>query len=259
MKLYYKLGILILICVFCYLLGNWIPFASLNPSIKPEKINTSEYYQIIISSISAVVTFLAVIIALFKEDIRKNWEYSRIEVVMSDEVFFEILNSSIGSSTDVATKPLEAVKYVCKIDVLNSGSISATGLEIYLESLSFTGQDYPTPQIIETENRIIVLNGINDTDFNLSPEGKKTIGILELTSPSQQSSPEGSSNDIPPRLNIAGIVSSPDFKKGRWVGNFAIYSTNAKPVRFKLEVDWNGKWQKRASEMKNNLKIDLKK
>src|ERR1700744_4474501 len=112
MRLAYKLGILFFICMLFNLIGNWVPINILKPSIKSEQIKTSEYYQLIIGSLSAFVTLLAVIIALFKEDIRKNWEFSKIEVSMPEELFFEILNTSIGSSADVANKPLEAVKYI---------------------------------------------------------------------------------------------------------------------------------------------------
>lgn len=257
MKLSYRLIIILFFVVGClfYLIGNLFPIGFLKPNIKSEQINTSQYYQIAIGVISAVVTLLAVVIALFKEDIRKKWEFSKIEVNMPSETFFEIFNTSIGSSA--AGQTLEAIKYNGKIEIFNSGSISATGLEIYLESLSFTGQGYPNTQTIVSESHKVSIDGRNESDINLSPESRKTVSVIDLTSPSQQSSPEGSSNDIPAKLNIAGVDSNPDFKNGKWIGKFAIYSTNTKPVRFTLHVEWNGQWQKRASEMKHNLKIDL--
>lgn len=259
MKWYYKFGIGLGIAIIAYLIGNIIPIKYLSPTIEFTTIKSAEYYGLIVSSISAFVTFLAVIIALFKEDIRKKWIFSKIEVSIPEENFFEVLNSSIGNTTDNTNQALEAVKYNCKIEIFNSGSISAMGLEIQLESLIFKGTDYPTPQIIETFSRSLSWNGNGETKINISPEGKKTISILELTAPEQQSSPEGDNLTIPAKLNIADIDNYPDFKKGKWTGSFAIFSTNAKPVRFTIEIVWNGRWQKRASEMKNNLKIDLKK
>jgi len=259
MKWYYKIVIGLILAILAYLLGNWIPIKYLSPTIDYSSINTAEYYGIIINSLSAFVTFLAVVIALFKEDIRKIWEFSKIQVSIPTENFFEILNSSIGHTTDNTNQPLEAIKYNCKIEIYNSGSISALGLEIQLESLVYTGSDYPTPQVIETLGQPINWNGINETKINLPPEGKKTLSILDLTAPEQQSSPAGNNVNIPAKLSIANIDNNSDFKRGKWTASFAIFSTNAKPVRFKLEIDWNGRWQQRATEMKNNLRIDLKK
>lgn len=258
MKWYYKIGLGLMIVILAYLIGNLIPIKYLSPTVDSTPIKTAEYYGIIISSLSAFVTFLAVIIALFKEDIRKIWEYSKIQVSIPKENFFEILNSSIGHTTDNSNQPLEAIKYNCKIEIYNSGSISAMGLEMQLESLVYTGSDYPTPQIIETLGQSINWNGLNETKINLPPEGKKALSILELSAPEQQSSPTGQNVLIPAKLVIANIDNNSDFKKGKWTAAFAIFSTNAKPVRFKIEIDWNGRWQMRATEMKNNLKIDLK-
>jgi hypothetical protein len=253
MKLYKKCIILLLICVIFYLIGNWVPMQQLNPSIQKVQLKTPEYLQLIISFFAALVTLSAVIIALFKEDIRKFWEFSKIVISMPEDNFFEELNSS---SSKVESKAWEAIKYNSKIEILNSGSIAALDLEIYLESLTFKGVEYPTSQIIRADC-YLKWNELHETKINLSPEGKRTIDILELSSPAQQSSPGGVNTDVPAKLIIAGIEVNPDFKNGKWTGSFIIFSTNAKPIRFKLEVNWNGRWEKRASEMKSNLTTNL--
>ncbi len=93
MKWYLKVGIGISIAIIAYLIGNWIPIKYLNPTIDFTSIKSAEYYGLIISSISAFVTFLAVVIALFKDDIRKKWIFSKIELSIPEENFFEVLNS----------------------------------------------------------------------------------------------------------------------------------------------------------------------
>jgi len=255
MKWYKKIGLGLIISVVAYVIGNLIPVEFLKPEIKVTEIESAEYYGLMISSISAIVTFLAVVIALFKEDIRKWWEYSRVEASIPNESFYEILKNNIDSSV----QPLEAEKYDCKIQIFNSGNISAMGLEVQLESLIYSGVDFPTPQNIETYGHSIYWNGQKELKINLPPEGKKSISILELIAPEQQSSPEGEDVSIPCQLNIAGIENSKDYSKGKWTASFAIFSTNAKPIRFQIEIDWNGRWEKRVTEMRNHLKIELKK
>lgn len=258
MKWYYKVGIGLISATLIYLLGNLIPIRFLQPKIEFSTIQTADYYSIVVNSISAFVTFLAVIIALFKEDIRKLWEFSKITVTIPSESFFEVLNSSIGNTEDNISRPLEAIKYYCNIEVCNSGNISAMGLEIQLESLTFSSPDFTTPQMIETSSKSISWNNQNESKINLSPEGRKIISIIELSAPEQQSSPGGNNTTLPSKLNFAGISNNSDFIRGKWVGSFAIFSTNAKPTRFKIEIDWNGRWQSRATEMRSNLRIDLK-
>jgi hypothetical protein len=216
-------------------------------------IKSPEYYALVIRSLSALVTFLAVCVALFKEDLRKIWEYSKLEVSIPTDNFFEVLNTSSGSPSMVKPTVLEATNYSCKIQITNSGTVSALGLELSLESLVFSGPSYPAPQNIETFGLPISWDGKSDTKMNLPPEGKKLVNVLDLTGPKQQSSPGGQNMTIPSSLFIAGIKNSEDHANGKWIGTFAIFSTNSRPVRFQLEIEWNGKWQKRATEMKSSL------
>ena len=255
MKWYKKIGIGLAISIIAYIIGNLVPISYLKPSVKQTEIESAEFLGIVISSISALVTFLAVLIALFKEDIRKWWEYSKIEVSIPEENFREVLKSSIDSPN----QPLEADRYDCKIEVYNSGNISAMGLEMQLESLVYSGVDFPTAQIIESYGHSIFWDGKNESKITLPPEGRKSISILGLSAPEQQSSPEGDEVTIPSKLNIAGLDNPDDFKRGKWTAAFAIFSTNAKPIRFTMEIDWNGRWENRVTEMKNHLKIELKK
>ena len=255
MKWYKKIGLGLVISIIAYIIGNLVPIEFLKPKIKVTEIESAEYYNLMIGSISAIVTFLAVVIALFKEDIRKWWEYSKVEASIPEQSFYEILKNNI----EPGKRPLEAEKYDCKIEVYNSGNISAMGLEIQLESLVYSGVDFPTPQVIETLGHSICWNGQKESKINLPPEGKKSISILALNAPEQQSSPEGKDVSIPCMLSIAGIENPKDYLRGKWTAAFAIFSTNAKPIRFKIVIDWNGRWENRVTEMKNHLTINLTK
>jgi len=256
MRWYYKLLIGLGFATVGYIIGNIIPLEFLRPIVVSSEIKSADYYQIIIGTISAFVTFIAVIIALFKEDIRKFWEYSKICVSIPNESFVEVLKTNT-SDTPNDSMFLESEKYNCKIQVKNSGNISALGVEMYLESLTYSCVDYPTPQEIVTTGSPIIWNQSNESRINLQPEGSKRICIFELLAPSSQSSPSGSNTNIPATLIIAGIQINSEQRRGKWIGTFAIFTSNSKPVRFRLEIDWNGRWEKRVTEMRNNLTINL--
>lgn len=256
MKWYSKLSIGFILAIIGYLIGNLIPIEYIKPKIISTDIETPEYYGILISSVSAIVTFLAVVVALFKEDIRRLWAYSNIVISIPDENFVEVLKTNV-SDTSKDEQLLEAGEYKCNIQIKNSGNISALGVEIYLETLTFSSTAYPTSQIIETSGIPLDWNDVSENRINLPPEGNKRLCVIELKAPESQSLPSGENTYVPSKLFIAGIETSPDFKNGKWIGTFVIFSSNTKPIRIKLEIEWNGRWEKRVTEMKNHLNISL--
>jgi hypothetical protein len=259
MKWFYKLAIAFIIGIIFYIIGNVIPIKEFKFTIEHTPIRTAEYYALIIRAIAAFATFLAVVVALFKEDIRRLWEFAKIEVSMADEHFFEVLNSNIGNSNNDSPQLLESEKYVCKIDIHNAGNITALGVEIQLESLLFKGAGSLSYQNIEVPDSHCKLQKIKNDFVTLPPGNIKSINILELIGSVQQSLPKGNGAVIPaaPKLLFVGIENNASFVNGFWKATFVIYSPNTKPTRFTLEANWNGKWEKRATEMKNNLSISL--
>lgn len=256
MKWYYKIAIGLAIATIAYLIGNYIPIDYLRPKVIEKEIESSEYFQILIGGLSAMVTFLAVIVALFKEDIRKFWVFSKIDVSIPTESFYEVLKGNISETPD-DNQILEAEKYHCKIQIQNKGNITAQDVEIYLESLTHTSSNYPNPQRIDTLGIPLNWSTGNENRINIAPEGKKELCIVELKAPVNQSNPNGLNENLPSKLIIAGHDNNPDFRRGEWTGEFAILSSNAKPVRFKLQVNWNGRWENRSTEMIRNLSIKL--
>ena len=257
MKWYFKLAIGLFIAVVAYLIGNFVPIENLKPDVVKKNIESPEYYQILIGASSAIVTFLAVIVALFKEDIRKLWVFSKIQVSIPDESFHEVLRKNTSES-ESNNQALEAEKYHCKIQIQNNGNITAQDVEIYLESLTHTSHDYPNPQQIDTLGLPLNWGSNKENRINIAPEGKQELCIVELKAPENQSIPDGENDLVPPKLIIAGNENNSNFTKGKWIAEFAIFSSNAKPVRFKVQVNWNGKWENRATEMNPNLSIEIK-
>lgn len=152
MKIIKIISTIVLSLSLGYLLGNFLPLSYLRPTVIPTQrlIQLFDLYQIIINFITAFVTAIAVLVALFKEDIRKMWEYPKLEISIPENNFTETLNSA---NTDTSNSR-EATKYTCDIDVFNSGNITALELEIKLESLIFT-YNRPGVQNIEVQNQNI--------------------------------------------------------------------------------------------------------
>lgn len=79
-----------------------------------------------------------------------------------------------------------------------------------------------------------------------------------MIAPQKQSNPNGNDNKtIPPQYSFLGFPSIVDAKKGRWELLYCLNSTNSKPQRFKLSIDWNGEWEGRQADMKKLLTMKL--
>nr|WP_294873522.1 hypothetical protein [uncultured Pedobacter sp.] len=257
MKRIYKI-LLSLVCLTCfYILGNLLPFKYINIPTDDSPIKKAEHITIIINIASAFVTFLAVIVALFREDLRKLWEYAKLSVSLPDDYMIEVYNRTIANSENGTNDTLSAVQYSCTISVINSGNLSAENLEIHLEELYYRGIDYQTDQSLHIETQKLKWSDSEDSKITLSSDRHIKLKIVELKGPENQSSPNNETITIPASLQIAGVKNNPDFKNGKWIASLLISSTNSKSIRFTLEIGWNGKWEGRSSEMKNHFKVEL--
>ena len=109
------------------------PSEFLKPEINQNPIELKDYYGLVVQVIAAIATFLAVLAALFREEIRRWWEYVKIDYSIPNENFREIINPNTGNSGDGENTPIEAEKYVCEMEVMNKGTVSSLTSEIVLE------------------------------------------------------------------------------------------------------------------------------
>ncbi|WP_421805734.1 hypothetical protein [Flagellimonas sp.] len=254
----YKIGLgIILMIILGYLIGQWIPIEYLRPTIENKPIETKDYYSLVVQIIAAVATFLAVIAALFREEIRRLWEYVKIDYSIPEEKFIEVLNPNIGNAGVVST-PIEAEKYRCEIEVMNNGTISSHSSEIIVESVNFKHKDLNSSQPLETIGTPLFWGSTQEQRITIPPKGKKRIIILEVIPPDTESSPDGSETESLPSLSIMGVKTEIVNNTGTWSATYLLHSTNSKPKRFYVDIKWNGQWHGRKTEMNKCLTIELK-
>ena len=253
-----KIGIGLLIAVVLgYLIGNWIPFNWLHPTIKENPIELKDYYLILVQIFAAIATFLAVTVALFREEIRRWWEYVEIEYSIPEEKFVEVINPNHGNDQS-NSHTIEAEKYKCLIELLNSGTIASHSSEIILESLQFKADNLNTNESLETLGTPINWGYTDEPRITIPPKGKKRVVVLELIPPDTESSPDGLASQTLPILSIAGLNSNIVNQKGTWTATYMLYSSNSRSKKFSVEIKWNGQWHGRKTEMNKCLTIELK-
>ena len=250
----YKVGILILSLTIGYLIGNFVPFEVFKPNFAEEILTKGEYYRLMISIISAFITFLAVFIALFKDDIREIWKRPKIEFSMPKEITIEETDSLLDSESGSET--IKAIRYISRIEVINKGNLPALNSEIYLDKLEFTPKDSSIAQNIECSSAALHWNGTDNSSIIIPPGGKKTINILEVTAPEKMSTPDSARTKNISKLIIGTIPNNKEHVKEKWNATFSLYAQNHNPISFSIEIEWNGLWKNRLTEFNNQFQVN---
>ena len=256
MRKLYKISVLLIIGMIGYSLGNYIPMEIFNPNFTDENLTKSDYYRLLIAIISAIITFFAVLVALFKDDLRELWKRPIIQFCTPDEMTIEDLNSSLESET--ASDIPVAKRYYSRIEVKNIGNMPALNAEIYLDKLEYIPKDSTISQNIECSGAALNWNGSESHTIIIPPGGKKLIKIVEILAPEKISTPESEKINKPPLLTIGEIENNKETAKGKWTATFSLYAQNLKPIRFTVEIEWNGVWKTRLTEFKKLYKIAQK-
>jgi hypothetical protein len=237
-----------------YLAGIYFPIGILKPSYpETDILNKSEYYRFIVSIIAAFITFSAVLVALFKDDLREYWK--RPILIFSEplQMIIEELNtnSESGSSND----NLVANKYISRMEIKNNGNLPSINTEIFLEKLEFKEKDTTILQNIECYGKPLEWNGTEATSMILPVGAKKLIDIVVITASEKVSKPDSQTTKNPSKIYIGGIQTNKDQNKGTWYATFGLYAQNHKPISFKIEMEWNGIWKPRLTEFKTQYQI----
>lgn len=253
MNKFYKIGLLILAIIIGYLVGNYLPIEILKPNFTDTSLSKGEYYRLIVSIISAFITFFALFIALFKDDIREQWKRPRISFVLPNKHTIEDTDSSLDAESGAET--IKAKRYLTRIEIQNNGNLPALSCEMYLDKLEFITKDTSISQNIECSSAPLEWNGTESQTIIIPPGGKKLVDILEVTAPEKVSTPDSAKTNNKSQLIIGTIPNNKDQAKGKWKAKFSLYAQNHTPVSFEIEVEWNGIWKNRFTEFSSHFQI----
>jgi len=234
-----------------YFIGVHLPYNWGAIMITNTPISKAEYYQLVTSIFEAVGTCAAVIVALFLNEIRAYFKKVSFNITLSSEEAFEEVEDIKGVK--------KASKYYNHIEFFNKGNINAQNCELYLENAEFFISDNnKNSDSFSVGNEPIDWGKNSGPSVYIPSQGKKTLRFFEMIAPQKQSNPNGNDNKtIPPQYSFLGFPSIVDAKKGRWELLYCLNSTNSKPQRFKLSIDWNGEWEGRQADMKKLLTMKL--
>lgn len=239
-----------------YFIGNILPLDYLRPKILVKEISLNDLYTRVITTIGTIGTFSAIIVALFKEDIRRIFEKAVIKINFFDADKISEITELENASNSGMTANVTATKYESVIALQNIGNIPAKGCQVILEKVEFKGANEAEYTNLKMDGFHLSIKNREEKSLLISATAKVFISAFEILSPSSETVSSDSENvSSISQLKIGGYdIPIVDYR-GDYKVFIAVYSENASPSFFSFQINWNGNWHNRLSEMKKCVKV----
>jgi hypothetical protein len=239
---YIGIGIILFI-VLVYFSGSF--YEQYKSSIKEDEA----FMRITIMVLSSLVTVLAMIVALFKEDIRGIFIKPKLD--LNKENKLNEVTQRTGQNN------VEAMSYHYTTFVHNTGNIPAKEVEVYLTSLKHKKNSEQNYKEIEIDSIPLTWKNSESKQIMIPRNSRKSLILFQILPPSDVSTPDqpppNASNQS--QIQIGTNKYSVDVENAEWNVLFSIYADNAKPINIRLTISWNGKWESRLTEMNTQISV----
>ena len=213
--------------------------------------------------ITASATFIASIIALFKESIIGLWKHPTLKIEQKEENLLKEITTKLSEEesdkqANTSATHIAVDYYDFNIEVINSGSEPCKNCECYLERIEFKqASDVKFNDLDLISGKAIKWLGKELTNIDLPPHGgKASITLLRLISPEKRSTEKGKKKNSP-GIQIGDVIINENVVAGNYIIIFCMYSLNHKSQTIRLGFDWNGHWQERITELSSTVKIKM--
>ena len=236
---------LTILASIAFLFIDW----GLKKIIDTSDLSIYQYHSLTTNLFAGIATTLALLVALFRNELRSTWKYARLtfEQQESDGIFEYWVESPEKEPT--------AYKYTYPFIIENTGTIIANQCCIKIESITVKPKDVQKTKSIELDEYIdfhYLQWNLATTPFIDIPTTDKTkINLISLEF--VQGATYGGEKSTSPTLNVGQVHINNEYESGTWTIDFALYCGNCKPIKKKIQVDWNGKWSNRKTEMMDNI------
>ena len=239
---YIGIGIILFI-VLVYFSGSF--YEQYKSSIKEDEA----FMRITIMVLSSLVTVLAMIVALFKEDIRGIFIKPKLD--LNKENKLNEVTQRTGQNN------VEAMSYHYTTFVHNTGNIPAKEVEVYLTSLKHKKNSEQNYKEIEIDSIPLTWKNSESKQIMIPRNSRKSLILFQILPPSDVSTPDqpppNASNQS--QIQIGTNKYSVDVENAEWNVLFSIYADNAKPINIRLTISWNGKCESRLTEMNTQISV----
>ena len=150
-------------------------------------------------------------------------------------------------------------QYEVIVEVSNTGKLVAKGCHAFLEKLVFFEAGKVNGRDVFVQNPLLLWLNREGEAIHI-PRGSRAYVTLVMFQSPQSTVVASGAPPMTPQARL--VVGQHEFGEvasgGRYVAEFAVHSENAPSVPFSIEIEWNGAWERRLSEMKERVKFKPK-
>jgi len=195
---------------------------------------------------------LALIVALLKDEIRYFFISAKIVIKPKSSQFL------IEKYDRRLTVDIKAELYEVILTIVNNGSLHVNSCSISLIDLEYSSlSEHSSIVDVSTAGNINWMGKSQPNILLHSYGGKAEVSILQIKFNDASTTDAGQSQPI--KLFIGGIDTAtehPATKGSKWIATYMISYDSNRPIKYKLEIKWNGEWHDRLTEMlKNSVEI----
>ena len=225
---------------------------SVNSAIK---CSWPEFIYYLSQIIGVGVTFLAVIVALFGNEIRSKFFRARCQVSITNDSSFR---EELGDSVD--TESPSARYYGCILEVKNIGSKEVSDCELIISEVSYKtdAQQKKDKNLLKNGHQSLYWSSKESKRLHLIIGEARELCLFRIYPSSTMQTPDGGI-ESPLRLNIMGYNLEEKYsKKGIWKVVYKLQTKERVLQEFSVTVDWSGRWFNRIQEMGSEVNANLK-
>ena len=234
------IGALIPILVYLFWFKNHHDFIDTS-----RRYGILDFFYYLFTFFGVIGTYITIFVALFKDSIKEHLFCPEFDITLAEKNGFEEKLSEDASGN------LYSTMYYCNLRIRNYGKVVAKQCKVCIDKIYF--KDSEKKEFVEISGNALKINDfvswdMDDTeDIILFPNQERKIELLTLVEKNNKS-----------QIFFCGIDKiQPKYRnKGFWKIDYFLYYGDAnKCVKFSLQLDYSGTWQKRKSEMIDKLKI----
>ena len=213
-----------------------------------------EFIYYVSQIIGVIVTFLAVVVALFGNEIRARLFRPKCKISLANDGFDERLGD-----TDNSTSPRSKF-YDCILNVVNTGSKEISNCELIITEVVYMSDHNQKKgkKLLTNGHQSLYWFNKEHKKIHLIQGEQREVCLFRIFSNMQ--TPDGG-EESPLHIGISGYNLDAKFShKGIWKVKYKLQTNEQILHQFCITVDWSsGKWFDRISEMSNEVSVELNK
>ena len=204
------------------------------------------------SIIGSVATTVTVIVALFKDEILRRFHSPELSIENYSNGVIPIVKVD-GNSGDGGDS-----YYKCELKINNQGSENARDCTLVISRFLYDTSRMEDGSMVEWNSSLIErVKEIGEKNSQIVSGLDARIELFRVENPSSSSTPNGGNDNksyiVFPQTKLSDEISS----ESNFEIDYEIRSENANPIKFKVFIEWTGRWNDSVSEMSNNIKVKI--